>query len=29
VVVVDGKLVEKPVILKMQYILAIADAVGA
>jgi hypothetical protein len=26
---VDGKLVEKPVILKMQYILAIADAVGA
>ena len=29
VVVVDGKLIEKPVILKMQYILAIADAVGA
>ena len=27
VVVLDGRLVEKPVILKMQYILAIAEAV--
>ena len=29
VVVLDGRLVEKPVILKMQYILAIAEAVQA
>ena len=29
VVVVDGRLVEKPVILKMQHILAIAEAVQA
>ena len=29
VTVLDGRLIEKPVILKMQYILAIAEAVQA